>query len=363
MNVALRDSVEVYRKNLMANNRMAMYLKNRGIPTATLKYYRVGATMSPPNLFETLKNQYDPEYLVDSNLIYYQDGNYTDVLRNCIVIPMYDKQERVTTLTARKINNEDGNGKYRILPNTRILNYFGEQSLNPEKLKMFNYNKAAFICEGQFDTMSLASIGLVSLGIIGVNNMREELFTKLKGIFSDIVIAFDNDAAGHSASVQAAGYLANYLPNVQVWRVNIPRQYKDINSWLCGNPSKFTIETIVNNLQEIKEAPISFKKPNDIKTNPELALLKQIDLSRFVQEANPEVQFTKYGRTLRCQCVFSDHSETKGSFVIYTNNNSFYCYGCGRGGDIIKFCEDFYGMGFREAVLFLKSYYQRQETK
>ena len=44
-----------------------------------------------------------------------------------------------------------------------------------------------------------------------------------------------------------------------------------------------------------------------------------------------------------CRCPF--HGERTASFKLYTRNNSFYCFGCGVGGDVIKLCsmlrEDF----------------------
>ena len=33
------------------------------------------------------------------------------------------------------------------------------------------------------------------------------------------------------------------------------------------------------------------------------------------------------------------HQDHKPSFVVDTSKNLFYCYGCGRGGDVIRFAE------------------------
>ena len=37
----------------------------------------------------------------------------------------------------------------------------------------------------------------------------------------------------------------------------------------------------------------------------------------------------------RSCCPF--HDETKPSFTVYADTQSFYCYGCGTGGDVINF--------------------------
>ena len=44
------------------------------------------------------------------------------------------------------------------------------------------------------------------------------------------------------------------------------------------------------------------------------------------------------------------HTERTGSLVIYTDNNSFYCFGCGVGGDAISFVQHLYDLKFVDAV-------------
>lgn len=48
-----------------------------------------------------------------------------------------------------------------------------------------------------------------------------------------------------------------------------------------------------------------------------------------------------------CKCPF--HSEKTPSMKLY--KDSFYCYGCGIGGDSIKFVQLCFSLGFREAML------------
>jgi len=44
------------------------------------------------------------------------------------------------------------------------------------------------------------------------------------------------------------------------------------------------------------------------------------------------------------------HPETRPSFYVNTRKNLFYCHGCGRGGDVIRFVELFLNLSFRESV-------------
>ena len=47
------------------------------------------------------------------------------------------------------------------------------------------------------------------------------------------------------------------------------------------------------------------------------------------------VNLKRRGRNLVGLCPF--HSEKTPSFNIYPENGSFYCFGCGTGGDVITF--------------------------
>jgi hypothetical protein len=59
----------------------------------------------------------------------------------------------------------------------------------------------------------------------------------------------------------------------------------------------------------------------------------------------------KCGKALVSLCPF--HRETNPSFFIYPASNSFYCYGCQRGGNVITFVMEYYNFSFKKAVEFL----------
>ena len=47
------------------------------------------------------------------------------------------------------------------------------------------------------------------------------------------------------------------------------------------------------------------------------------------------------------------HCDHKPSFLVDPGKSLFYCYGCGRGGDVIRFAEDYYQVKFLQAVALL----------
>ncbi len=63
------------------------------------------------------------------------------------------------------------------------------------------------------------------------------------------------------------------------------------------------------------------------------------------------VNLKRRGRNLVGLCPF--HSEKTPSFNIYPENGSFYCFGCGTGGDVITFVMKIENLDYIEAVRFL----------
>ncbi len=63
------------------------------------------------------------------------------------------------------------------------------------------------------------------------------------------------------------------------------------------------------------------------------------------------VNLKRRGRTHVCNCPF--HSEKTPSCTVYPDSQSFYCFGCGAGGDIITFTMRMENLPYREAVRLL----------
>ncbi len=63
------------------------------------------------------------------------------------------------------------------------------------------------------------------------------------------------------------------------------------------------------------------------------------------------VNLRRRGRTLNGLCPF--HSEKTPSFTVYPESQSFYCFGCGAGGDVITFIRKIENLDYMEAVRLL----------
>jgi DNA primase len=73
--------------------------------------------------------------------------------------------------------------------------------------------------------------------------------------------------------------------------------------------------------------------------------------SDLVEIASSYVTLKRSGKNMVGLCPF--HSEKSPSFNIYPDNGSFYCFGCGAGGDVITFVRRIENLDYMEAIRFL----------
>lgn len=80
----------------------------------------------------------------------------------------------------------------------------------------------------------------------------------------------------------------------------------------------------------------------------EIRQAKKVSLLDIVSERQ---RVKRSGNKYATNCPF--HKDKHPSFFIYPETNSFYCFGCGVGGDVIKFVELLFNYSFKEAVKWL----------
>jgi hypothetical protein len=69
---------------------------------------------------------------------------------------------------------------------------------------------------------------------------------------------------------------------------------------------------------------------------------RRLPLQQFIEQHAP-VTFRRVGDRLVCRCPFPDHPDDSPSFVLYPDD-SFYCFGCRRGGDLFVFARHLLGL-------------------
>ena len=71
----------------------------------------------------------------------------------------------------------------------------------------------------------------------------------------------------------------------------------------------------------------------------------KVDLAEYIGQSTDVL---KRGKEYFCRC--SKHIDKTPSLFITPEKNVFYCFGCGRGGGIIQYLQEYEGLSFEEAV-------------
>ena len=81
---------------------------------------------------------------------------------------------------------------------------------------------------------------------------------------------------------------------------------------------------------------------------PKSFIEELLSRTNIVEVVQGRVSLKKAGKDFQGLCPF--HDEKTPSFTVSPAKNMFYCFGCGAGGDAIKFVQQFEGASFTEAV-------------
>jgi DNA primase len=210
----LKLTSEHYFKNLHNSIEAKKYLHDRGVTDTLIEKFVIGfAKKDWRDLYDTLKRAgFQEEDVVTSGLIIKTDeGKYYDRFRGRIMFPICSAGGSVIGFTGRILPQyDDGNtGKYVNTPETPL--YHKSQVL-------FNYDKAKkdisekreiVLVEGQMDVVMSVYSGVENVVAVSGTAFTEEHVRIISRLADRVVLAFDNDAAGHKAS-ERAGLMCMY---------------------------------------------------------------------------------------------------------------------------------------------------------
>lgn len=200
------------------------YLSNRGLSEETIREFRIGfAPDSGFPLKDRFKSEYSEELMRASGLFAWKEGaeaNIYSKFRNRIMFPIANEHGKIIAFTGRTLATDEKAGpKYLNSPETAIYS---------KSRVLFNLDKAkdpirkldyAIIVEGQMDCISVFAAGFRNV-IASSGTAFTEAQVRLLARFSkNIVVNFDPDTAGATATDKSLGMLLEEEFNVKVLRL------------------------------------------------------------------------------------------------------------------------------------------------
>lgn len=229
--------------NLKNNSSILEYAKSRGLSDATIKNWRIGfapddwSQLSDSLLLEKRFSIKDLEKSGMSLISRDNKDRLFDRFRNRLMFPIFDQSGRVIAFSGRIMPNaKPDQAKYLNSPETPIF--------NKSKI-VYGYHKAKnavhsfgywIVVEGQIDLLMSHQCGFTNTVATSGTSLTEEQLVLLKRLSDKIVIAYDSDKAGISASKRAFELALGMGFDIKIARAAGGKDPADI---LLENPDKW----------------------------------------------------------------------------------------------------------------------------
>lgn len=207
---AVTKAVDFYHERLKASSEAQAardYLVSRGVVEADIETFRLGwAPEGPSSLFNFLGVA--EEVFVDAGLGYLdKQGRAMDQLRSRLIFPIFEASGKAVAFGGRILpsSNEgsvqqQSQPKYKNSPETVLYSkrktLYG---LNLAKSDIVSKGEI-IICEGYTDVIAFFKVGIPRAVATCGTALTEDHFARIKSFSRRIILAFDADSAGSSAT-------------------------------------------------------------------------------------------------------------------------------------------------------------------
>ena len=204
----LEDATYFFEQNLKTEKDVGLYLKERGLTGVTAKKFRLGYALDQWRALQDFlkKKGYDENLMEKAGLIIKGDKGHYDRFRNRIMFPIFDSSGRVVGFSGRIFDS--GNKGNDAVSQAKYVNSPETQLYNKSKI-LYGFDKAkmavrkfdsCILVEGQMDILLSHQAGFENTVAVSGTALTEYHLNLIKRLSDNLIVAFDPDDAGLSAS-------------------------------------------------------------------------------------------------------------------------------------------------------------------
>lgn len=217
-------AVEFYRNYLQSTHAETarQYLRGRQIMKETIQEFSIGASSAHwDDLYRYLtKKGFSHDDLLESGLIgKNKNGKYYDRFRSRIMFPICDVTGRVIGFTGRLYEDVEGGPKYLNSPESSIFKK--RETLYGFHLSAQWSQNVLILVEGTLDVIALRQAGFCNAVAPLGTALTEEQMAILAQHTKDLIVCFDGDDAGKTATRKAMALATNV--GLKVRAVTLPK--------------------------------------------------------------------------------------------------------------------------------------------
>lgn len=277
-------AAEFYHENLYKPTaKLAQdYVKKRKLDNNTLKNFLIGYSGNYNELYNLLREKgFTEEEILASSLVNKtQDGKFIDRFRGRLMFPIQDVRNRVIAFGGRVL--DDSKPKYINSPENIVYSkgrhLFGLNVAKKYESKM----KKVIIVEGYMDAISLHQRGIHNVVASLGTAMTEAQGHLLRNNAEQIIIGYDSDGAGQSATMRGLEILSSMGCDIRILQI---QGAKDPDEFVIKyGPERFLkqVENAISLVEfkvKVLKNNLNIEHPNDkIKFLKEIAkVLLKID--------------------------------------------------------------------------------------
>ncbi len=208
----LEQALFFYQKKLSENKQVIEYLYSRGVTDKTIEEFRIGfAPADWRELYEyLLARSVTEKDMLEVGLVKKKYTNYGgvasvyDTFRGRVMFPIADSSGRIVAFSGRILVPDEKSPKYLNSPETSLFNkseiLFGLDKAKKD-IRLKDYS---VLVEGQMDLVMLHQAGITNTVASSGTALTAEHLIRLRRLSNRIIMAFDGDSAGFSASNRSA---------------------------------------------------------------------------------------------------------------------------------------------------------------
>lgn len=255
-------AIKFYQNNInskLGENAIS-YLQQRFIDRETIKKFEIGLSISNQSLTSFLLNKYEMNQLVELGIT---NASGNDIFKDRIMIPIHDLNGNPIGFGGRIYQTKD-TSKYI---NTKATKIFDKSNI------LYNYHRAhtklkkddtIIIMEGYFDVIRASTVGVHNCVAPMGTSLTKNHVQILKKITNHVILCFDGDEAGKTATIHAIPLLEDASMDVKIVRL----EEKDPDEFIIKRGGEEFIKKITNpmNVLDFKMMILSEEKNlNDTK--------------------------------------------------------------------------------------------------
>ena len=320
---ALSYFEEIYSKN----DRIKKYLIDRGLSESTIQNFSLGYSNDFQNEFyKSASNKgYSDNFLEETGLVLSNADKKIDRFRGRIIFPIKSIAGRIVGFGGRIVDSTKKIAKYINSPESKIYNKSKTLYGIFESKQFIVRDDVCLLVEGYMDVIQLHEHGIKNVLASSGTSLTKDQIILIKRLTSNIIILFDGDQAGLSASLRSIDMILEEGLNVKI--CSFP-DGEDPDSFVKKNKKDFMLDYIEKESKDFIDFKLDINSDFHNDEDKKVALIKNIlkSISLIPDSLKQEIYIKKLSSILEIDeaSLFRSFANIENSKSLKKSSRNFY---------------------------------------